>query len=341
MADLSPQRSQPSLLFPESTEDSRGYLDEEEEDMRERSSVTEFIFLGFSLSPKTTPLLFSAFLITYVLIILGNGLITILICLDLHLHTPMYFFIGILSMLDLGYTTTTVPQMLAHLASQKKTISFASCVAQMYIFLVLGITESWLFAIMSIDRYVAICHPLRYKVIMSPWLCEIMVIFCGLWSVISALVYTVFAMRLPYCGPNKINHFFCEVPAVLKLACADTSVSDVDFILGFSVILVPLSLILVIYVNIFIAIFRIRSAQGQLKAFSTCASHITVVTMFCVPAMVMYMRPSSMASPEEDKKLALFYNVISAFLNRIIYSLQNKDVKRAFLKVTGWGRASE
>ncbi|KAM6219931.1 olfactory receptor 2A12-like [Rhynchocyon petersi] len=307
-----------------------------------QSSVTEFILLGFSLSPRTTPFLFSAFLITYLLIILGNSLITILICLDSHLHTPMYFFIGFLSMLDLGYTTTTVPQMLAHLVSQKKRISFASCVAQMYIFLVLGITESWLFAIMSIDRYVAICHPLRYKVIMRPCLCGIMVIFCGLWGVISALVYTFFAMRLPYCGPNKINHFFCEVPAVLKLACADTSVNDqVDFILGFSVILVPLSLILIIYINIFIAILRIRSAQGRLKAFSTCASHITVVTMFCVPAMVMYMRPSSMASPEEDKKLALFYNVISAFLNPIIYSLRNKDVKRAFLKVTGWGRTSE
>ncbi|KAM5322980.1 olfactory receptor 2A12-like isoform 1-T2 [Glossophaga mutica] len=307
-----------------------------------QSYVTEFILLGFSFSPRTMPLLFSAFLMTYLLILLGNSMITILICLDSHLHTPMYFFIGMLSLLDLGYTTTTVPQMLAHMASQKKTISFASCVAQMYIFLVLGITESWLFAIMSIDRYVAICHPLRYKVIMSPLLCGVMAIFCGLWGVISALVYTVFAMRLPYCGPNKINHFFCEVPAILKLACADTSVNDrVDFILGFSVILVPLFLILLVYVNIFIAILRIRSAQGRLKAFSTCASHITVVTMFCVPAMVMYMKPGSEASPEEDKKLALFYNVISAFLNPIIYSLRNKDVKGAFLKVTGWGRAPE
>ncbi|XP_013218262.2 olfactory receptor 2A12-like [Ictidomys tridecemlineatus] len=305
-----------------------------------QSFVSEFILLGFSLDPRTTPLLFWIFLMIYLLIILGNGLITILVCLDSHLHTPMYFFIGILSMLDLGYTTTTVPQMLAHLASQEKTISFSSCVAQMYIFLVLGVTESWLFAMMSIDRYVAICHPLRYKVIMSPWLCGVMVIFCGLWGVISALIYTVFAMRLPYCGPNKINHFFCEVPAVLKLACADTSLNDrVDFILGFSVILIPLSLILIIYVNIFIAILKIRSAQGRLKAFSTCASHITVVTMFCVPAMVMYMKPGSKASPEEDKKLALFYNVISAFLNPIIYSLRNKDVKRAFLKVTGWARS--
>ncbi|XP_045715687.1 olfactory receptor 2A12-like [Phyllostomus hastatus] len=307
-----------------------------------QSYVTEFILLGFSFSPRTMPLLFSAFLMTYLLIFLGNSMIAILIYLDSRLHTPMYFFIGILSLLDLCYTTTTVPQMLAHMTSQKKTISFARCVAQMYIFLVLGVTESWLFAIMSIDRYVAICHPLRYKVIMSPLLCGVMVIFCGLWGVISALLYTVFAMRLPYCGPNKINHFFCEVPAILKLACADTSVNDrVDFILGFSVILVPLFLILVVYVNIFTAILRIRSAQGRLKAFSTCASHITVVTTFCVPAMVMYMKPGSEATPEEDKKLALFYNVISAFLNPIIYSLRNKDVKGAFLKVIGWGRAPE
>ncbi|XP_005410687.1 PREDICTED: olfactory receptor 2A12-like [Chinchilla lanigera] len=310
--------------------------------MPNQSFVTEFILLGFSLGPKTAPLLFSAFLMIYLLIILGNGLITILICLDSRLHTPMYFFIGILSVLDMGYTTTTVPQMLVHLASQKKTVSFSSCVAQMYIFLVLGVTESWLFAIMSVDRYVAICHPLRYKVIMCPWLCRIMAIFCGLWGTISALVYTIFAMRLPYCGPNKINHFFCEVPAVLKLACADTSVNDrVDFILGFSVILIPLSLIFVIYVNIFIAILKIRSAQGQLKAFSTCVSHIAVVTMFSVPAMVMYMKPGSKATPEEDKKLALFYNVIAAFFNPIIYSLRNRDVKKAFLKVTGWRRVPE
>ncbi|XP_045715675.1 olfactory receptor 2A12-like [Phyllostomus hastatus] len=307
-----------------------------------QSYVTEFILLGFSFSPRTMPLLFSAFLMIYLLTLLGNSMITILVCLDSHLHTPMYFFIGILSLLDLCYTTTTVPQMLAHMASQKKTISFARCVAQMYIFLVLGVTESWLFAIMSIDRYVAICHPLRYKVIMSPMLCGVMVIFCGLWGVISALLYTVFAICLPYCGPNKINHFFCEVPAILKLACADTSVNDqVDFILGFISALVPLFLIFVIYVNILVAILRIRSAQGRLKAFSTCASHITVVTMFFVPVLVMYMKPGSEATPEEDKKLALLYNVISAFLNPIIYSLRNKDVKGAFLKVTGWGRAPE
>lgn len=306
------------------------------------SSLTEFILLGFSRNPKINFILFSVFLFFYLITLLGNGLIITLIRMDSRLHTPMYFFLSVLSILDLGYVTTTVPQMLIHLVCKKKTISYVGCVAQMYVFLMLGITESWLFAVMAYDRYMAICHPLRYKVIMSPLLCGSMVVFCGFWGISCALIYTVSAMILPYCGPNEINHFFCEVPAVLKLACADTSLNDqVDFILGFILLLVPLSLIIIVYINIFATILRIRSAQGQLKAFSTCASHITVVTMFSIPCMVMYMRPGSEASPEEDKKLALFYNVISAFLNPIIYSLRNKDVKRAFVKVIGWGKTPE
>ncbi|EGW08135.1 putative olfactory receptor 2B3 isoform X1 [Cricetulus griseus] len=306
------------------------------------SSVSEFILLGFSRDFQVNVILFNVFLFLYLSTLSGNGLIVTLIHLDSRLHTPMYFFLSVLSMLDMSYVTTTVPQMLVHLVCQKKTISYSGCVAQMCIFLVLGITEGWLFSVMAYDRYVAICHPLRYKVIMRPWLCGAMVAFCGLWGISCSLVYTVFTMRLPYCGPNEINHFFCEVPAVLKLACADTSLNDqVDFILGFILLLVPLSFILASYVCIFATILRIRSAQGRLKAFSTCASHITVVTMFCGPAMFMYMNPGANASPERDKKLALFYNVISAFLNPIIYSLRNKDVKRAFLKVTGWGGATK
>ncbi|CAO2588746.1 Olfactory receptor 2B2 [Lemmus lemmus] len=215
----------------------------------------------------------------------------------------MYFFLSILSLLDLSYATTTVPQMLAHLVSKNKTISYTGCVIQMYIFLTLGITETWIFAAMAYDRYVAICYPLHYGVKMSQTLCITLVASSAL------------------CG-LMINHFFCEIPAVLKLACADTSLNDeVDFILGFILLLIPLSLILASYVRIFIAVLRIRSTQGQMKAFSTC--------------MVMYMRPGSEASPEDDKKLALFYNVISAFLNPIIYSLRNKDVKKAFLKLIG------
>ena len=302
---------------------------------KNQSSVTEFILLGFSRNPRTNWILFFLFLFLYLFTVLGNGLIVTLIRVDACLHIPMYFFLSILSLLDLSYATTTVPQMLIHLVSKSKTISYVGCVVQMYVFLTLGITETWIFAAMAYDRYVAICYPLHYGVKMSQTLCVLLAVSSALCGLTCALVYTVFAMNLPYCGPNEINHFFCEIP-VLKLACADTSLYDqVDFILGFILLLIPLSLILASYVCIFTAILKIGSTQGRIKAFSTCGSHITVVTMFCIPCMVMYMRPGSEASPEDDKKLALFYNVISAFLNPMIYSLRNKDVKRAFFKLVG------
>ncbi|XP_005701554.2 PREDICTED: olfactory receptor 2D2-like [Capra hircus] len=307
-----------------------------------QSTATEFILLGFASSPRTDPLLFTFFLVFYLLTLVSNSLLITLIHQDTRLHTPMDFFISVLSMLDVCYTTTTVPQMLVHILSKKRAISFARCVAQMYIFLLLGITESWLFSIMLVDRYVAICHPLRYKVIMSRWVCLLMVGIWAAYGVVGGLSYTFFAMRLPYCGPNEIDHYFCEVPAVLKLACADTSLNDlVDFITGFNVIVVPLSLIVLVYVNIFDTIMKIRSAQGRVKAFSTCASHITVVTMFAIPCIVTYMSPGSDSLSNSGKKMALFYKIATAFLNPVIYSLRNKDVNRAFLKLVGRGRAPE
>ena len=249
-----------------------------------QSTVTEFILMGFASNPRTNPLLFTFFLVFYLLILVSNSLLITLIHQDTRLHTPMYFFISVLSMLDMCYTTTTVPQMLVHILSKKRAISFARCVAQMYIFLLFGIIEYCLFSIISVDRYVAICHPLRYKVIMSPWVCLLMVGICAAYGVLGGLSYTFFAMRLPYYGPNENDHYFCEVPAVLKLACEDTSLNDlVNIITGFNVIVVPLSLIVLVYVNIFATIMKIRSAQGRIKAFSTCASHITVVTMFAIP----------------------------------------------------------
>ena len=306
------------------------------------SAVTEFILLGFASNPRTNPLLFTFFLVFYLLILVSNSLLITLIHQDTRLHTPMYFFISVLSMLDMCYTTTTVPQMLVHILSKKRAISFARCVAQVYLFLLFGITESWLFSIMSVGRYAAICHPLRYKVIMSRWVCLLMVGICAAYGVLGGVTDTFFAMRLPYCGSNEIDHYFCEVPAVLKLACADTSLNDlVDFITGFNVIVVPLSLIVLVYVNIFATIMKIRSAQGRIKAFSTCASHITVVTMFAIPCIIMYMSPGSDSLSNSGKKMALFYNIATAFLNPVIYSLRNKDVNRAFLKLVGRGRAPE
>lgn len=207
---------------------------------RNDTSVTAFIFLGFSRNPRTNWILFFLFLFLYLFTVLGNGLIATLIRVDARLHTPMYFFLSILSVLDLSYATTTVPRMLAHLISKRKTISYIGCVVQMYIFLTLGITETWIFAAMAYDRYVAICYPLHYGVKMGQTLCVVLAVSSALCGLTCALVYTVFAMNLPYCGPNEINHFFCEIPAVLKLACADTSLNDqVDFILGFILLLIP------------------------------------------------------------------------------------------------------
>ncbi|XP_006839901.1 PREDICTED: olfactory receptor 2D3-like [Chrysochloris asiatica] len=308
---------------------------------KNHSDVSEFILLGFSSASRVRIALFTFFCLLYLTTLLGNGLIITLIYLDSRLHTPMYFFLSILSIVDISYVTTTVPQMLVNMLYPRRTISWGACVAQMFIFLVLGIAECVLYAIMAYDRYVAICFPLHYTLHMSHATCIKMVIVCWSISITGALIYTVFTMHLPYCGPYKINHFFCEVPAVLKLACADTSFNDhLDFILGFILLLVPLSLILASYVRIFASLLKIRSSQGRLKSFSTCASHITVVIMFYGPAMMMYMRPGSWYDPERDKKLALFYNVVSAFLNPIIYSLRNKDVKGAFLKVLGDKRAA-
>ncbi|KAM6174082.1 olfactory receptor 2A12-like [Erethizon dorsatum] len=300
------------------------------------TSGSEFILLGFSSESQVRMALFTFFLLLYLTTLVGNGLIITLIYLDSHLHTPMYFFLSVLSLVDMSYVTTTVPQMLVNMLYPRRTISWDACVAQMFIFLVLGIAECILYAIMAYDRYVAICFPLHYSLLMSHIICIKMVTVCWSVSLTGALIYTVLTMHLPYCGPYKINHFFCEVPAVLKLACADTFLNDqLNFMLGFILLLIPLSLILASYVRIFASILRIPSSQGRLKSFSTCASHITVVIMFYGPAMIMYMRPSSWYNPEQDKKLALFYNVISAFLNPIIYSLRNKDVKGAFLRVLG------
>ncbi|XP_070592802.1 olfactory receptor 2A1/2A42-like [Erythrolamprus reginae] len=299
-----------------------------------KSSVSEFILLGFSTRPQTQRFLFALFLILYLMIVLGNGLIINLIRIDSRLHTPMYFFLANLSFLDISYSSTTMPQLLIHLLLKRKTISVAGCTAQMYIFLSLGISECVLYAVMAYDRYVAICHPLHYTIMMSKSICVKMAVGSWTCGFLFAMMHTGFTMRLPYCGPNEINHFFCEVPAILELACADTRVNEVvDFVLGVILLMSPLSLIVISYVFILRAILKIRSAEGKFKAFSTCTSHITVVTLFYGAAMFMYMRPASSYKAERDKKFSLFYNVISALLNPCIYSLRNKEIKGALCKV--------
>ncbi|XP_050017218.1 olfactory receptor 2A12-like [Alexandromys fortis] len=304
-----------------------------------QTRVSEFILLGFSSDPTTNSVLFTVFLLIYLSSLMGNGLIVMLICMDSHLHTPMYFFLCILAMLDMGYASTTMPQMLVHLLAKSQTISFAGCWIQMYVFGALATTECTLFVVMAYDRYVAICYPLHYTVILNWGVCIQLAsgsLVCGF---LSALLHTFFTMSLPYCGPNKVNHYFCEGPSVRSLACMDTHLIEmVDLVLSVFVVVTPISLIVASYIHIAMAILKIKSTQARFKAFSTCASHLTVVTLFYGPASYIYMRPNSSYSPERDKQISLFYNAFTALLNPVVYSLRNKDIKRAFLKVIGHNR---
>ncbi|KAL6033684.1 hypothetical protein STEG23_035104 [Scotinomys teguina] len=280
------------------------------------------------VTPTTNSILFIVLLIIYLISVLGNGLIIMLICLDTQLHTPMS--------VDMSYVTTTMPQMLVHLLAHSQIISFAGCWMQMYVFGALGMTECTFFVVMAYDRYMAICYPLQYTVILNWGLCIWLAAGTCVLGFLSSLLHTFFTMSLPYCGPNKVNHYFCESPAVLILACMDTHIIEmVDQILSVFIGLVPTSLIVTSYIHIAMAIMKIKSTWGRCKAFSTCASHLTVVTFFYGPATYIYMRPNSSYSPEQDKQISLFYNAFTTLLNPIVYSLRNKDIKRAFLKVIG------
>ncbi|XP_059570074.1 olfactory receptor 2G3-like [Alligator mississippiensis] len=297
------------------------------------SSQGEFILLGLSNDPYLEKLFFVVFLISYVLTLFWNLAIIVVSQLDPHLHTPMYFFLSNLSLLDLCYTTTTVPQMLVNLQSSHKTISWAGCMAQLFIFLGLGSTECVLLAAMAYDRYAAVCHPLRYTAIMSRSLCWMMATASWFSGMTASFVQTCLTLRLPLCGHNRINDFFCEVPALLSLSCADTSTNVAGLLVGSVVFLpVPLGLILVSYSYIGAAVLRIRSAEGRRKAFNTCTSHLVVVSIFFGTAIYIYMQPPSQHPQHQGKIVSLFYGIITPMVNPLIYTLRNKDVHRALRK---------
>ncbi|XP_012884151.1 PREDICTED: olfactory receptor 2D3 [Dipodomys ordii] len=299
-----------------------------------QTSVDEFIFLGLSEDVQTQILLFIFFLIIYLLTILGNLLIIILIFVDSQLHTPMYFFLRNLSFADLCFSTSIVPQVLIHFLVKKKTISFWGCMTQIIVFLLLGCTECALLAVMSYDRYVAVCKPLHYSTIMTQQLCLQLAI--GSWAsgALVSLVDTTFTFHLPYRGKNKINHYFCEPPALLKLASADTYSTEMAiFAMGVVILIAPVSLILVSYWNIISTVIHMQSGEGKFKAFSTCSSHLIVVVLFYGSGIFTYMRPNSKTTKERDKMISVFYAVVTPMLNPIIYSLRNKDVKGALRKL--------
>ncbi|XP_043434904.1 olfactory receptor 2D3-like [Prionailurus bengalensis] len=298
--------------------------------------VTEFVFLGLSQDPHTQLLLFFLFLIIYLLTVLGNLLIIVLIHTDSRLHTPMYFFLGNLSSADLCFSTTTVPQVLVHFLAKRKTISFAGCSTQIFVLLLVGCTECALLAVMSYDRYVAVCKPLHYSSIMTHWLCVQLALGSWVSGALVSLVDTTFTLCLPYQGNNIINHFFCEPPALLKLASTNTYSTEMAiFAMGVVILLAPVCLILVSYWNIISAVIQMQSGEGRFKAFSTCGSHLIVVVLFYGSAIFAYMRPNSKIMNERDKMISVFYSAVTPMLNPIIYSLRNKDVKGALRRMNG------
>ncbi|XP_043828047.1 putative olfactory receptor 2W6 [Dromiciops gliroides] len=295
--------------------------------------VTELIFLGLSSQPRNQLILFIMFLLFYLLTVLGNLIIITVIQIEPRLQTPMYFFLTNLAFLDICYTTTSVPQMLSNMVGKKKTISFTGCGIQMYFSLSFGMIECILLGVMAYDRYAAICAPLHYTVIMNKCTCTHMVIISWTSSFLSSMVITVLTMSLPYCGPNVLNHFFCEVPTVLRLACIDTSVIElVVFIFSIIIIFIPFLFIVISYAHILLSVLRMCSAAGRHKALSTCASHLTVLALYYGTAIFMYMQPQSKSSRSGGKIIALFYTVIAPLLNPLIYSLRNQDVKKALRK---------
>uniref|UniRef100_H0VSU0 Olfactory receptor n=1 Tax=Cavia porcellus TaxID=10141 RepID=H0VSU0_CAVPO len=302
----------------------------------ETSPVQGFILLGLSAHPKLEKTFFVLILAMYLVILLGNGVLILVTILDSHLHTPMYFFLGNLSFLDVCYTTSSVPLILDSFLTPRKTISFSGCAVQMFLSFAMGATECVLLGMMAFDRYVAICTPLRYPVVMSKAAYMPMAISSWAAGSITATVQTSLAMQLPFCGDNVINHFTCEILAVLKLACADISVNVISMGVANVIFLgVPVLFIFVSYVFILTTILRIPSAEGRKKAFSTCSAHLTVVVIFYGTILFMYGKPKSKdplgADKQDlaDKLISLFYGVVTPMLNPIIYSLRNKDVKAA------------
>ncbi|XP_066468747.1 olfactory receptor 2A5-like [Tiliqua scincoides] len=302
--------------------------------MWNQTFVTEFLLLGLSRSLKIRLLLLGLFSVTYIITLMGNMIIMMLIWLDSRLHTPMYFFLSQLACVDICYTSSTVPQMLINLHTPKKPISLPRCAIQMYVFLALATTECILLAVMAYDRYVAICHPLHYTFLMDKRVCLKLAMAAWTCGLLLPVAHAVLTWQLPFCGSNVIDHFFCEMPALLKLACADTEVIEKVTSVGcIFTLLIPISFIMMTYICILVAILKIQSAQGQRKAFSTCASHALVVVLFYGSAIFMYMRPEASHSPGQDKMISLFYSIVIPLFNPMIYSLKNKDVKRALIKI--------
>ncbi|XP_063105547.1 olfactory receptor 5AP2-like [Cavia porcellus] len=303
--------------------------------------LAEFVFLGLSSRKDIQQGLFVFFLLVYGITLVGNLGMILLIKTDPTLHTPMYYFLGNLSFCDVCYSSTVSPKMLADFLSEQKRISYNLCAIQMYFFGAFADVECLLLAVMAYDRYVAICNPLLYTITMSRRVCSQLVSCVYIVGLVDSAIHTSCTFRLVFCTSNVINHFFCDIPPLLALSCSDTYINEVVMftfigcVVGSSVGAVLLS-----YSSIIITIFRMNSAEGRRKAFSTCVAHLSAVAMFHGTLLFMYFRPSSIYSMDTDKMASLFYTVVIPMLNPLIYSLRNKDVKGAVRKAISTARCS-
>ncbi|XP_066486643.1 olfactory receptor 10D3-like [Tiliqua scincoides] len=298
------------------------------------SVVTHFILLGIPNTEGLENILFVVFLVFYLCTLLGNVMIITAILLDFRLHTPMYFFLCNLAVLDIGFSSVSTPKMLANFLAQTRTISLGGCMSQVFFYHFMGCSECLLYTVMAYDRHVAICHPLRYMVIMNWKKCTILAI--GTWTSgsIQGIVLTSLTFTLPYCGPNKVNYFFCDIFPVIKLACVDTATVEAASFNNVGVIgMTCFLLILLSYVHIFYCIVQMNSREGRHKAASTCASHLLVVTFFFGPCALIYTQPS--LSGVLVTPVQIFGNIVTPMLNPLIYTLRNKEVKAALKKVMG------
>ncbi|XP_007088860.2 olfactory receptor 5L1-like [Panthera tigris] len=298
------------------------------------SSVTEFILLGFAEAPELRVALFSVFLLIYGVTVLGNLGMMAVIQVSCHLHTPMYFFLSHLSFVDFCYSTVIVPKMLTNTLNEDKAISFLGCTVQFYLFCTCVVSEVFLLAVMAYDRFVAICNPLLYTVTMSRNLCVELVSCCYLCGMVCSLIHLCLALEIPSYTSNVIDHFFCDLPPLLSLACSDVTMNELLlYIVATFNEITTIVIILTSYLLILITILRMHSAEGRRKAFSTCASHLTAILVFHGTILFTYCRPSSGNSMDTDKVATVFYTVVIPMLNPLIYSLRNKDVKEALRRM--------
>ncbi|XP_075406176.1 olfactory receptor 7A5-like [Tenrec ecaudatus] len=301
---------------------------------RNHTHFQHFILLGLSEEAELQPLLFGLFLSMYLVTVTGNLLIILAIIKDNHLHTPMYFFLLNLSFVDICSTSTTVPKMLLNIQMQSRVISYEHCITQMHFFLLFTGLDHFLLTVMAYDRFVAICHPLHYMVIMNPRFCGLLLLTCWLLSVLDALLHALMALRLSFCTELEISHFLCELNQVVQLACSDTSLNTlvIYFVAGLLGV-IPLSGILFSYTKIVSSILKISSAVGKYKAFSTCGSHLSVVSLFYGTALGVYLSSAATQNSRSSAIASVMYTVATPMLNPFIYTLRNKDIKVALQKL--------